>query len=132
MSVCTIHLIDETTAGSRNAAFDLDSSVDRLTARELIGLRVREEIRRICRGELDGSRRLVEPTEAEKMLNARVAVNDWKMDPDEHVLRAEKAFENRAFLLLVDDHQIESLDEEFPLRTTSTASFIRLVPLIGG
>jgi hypothetical protein len=36
------------------------------------------------------------------------------------------------FLVLVDDHQIESLDEQVNLGIDTRVSFVKLVPLIGG
>jgi len=45
---------------------------------------------------------------------------------------AIKSFEANGFFLLVDGKQVESLEEELELTSTSKVQFIKLVPLVGG
>jgi hypothetical protein len=42
------------------------------------------------------------------------------------------AFAGNQIIVLVDDHQVESLDEEIVVRPDTRVSFLRLTPLVGG
>lgn len=51
---------------------------------------------------------------------------------DAVIARAIEAFERGRFLLLADNHQIESLDELITFKPGATVTFLRLTPLRGG
>ncbi len=42
------------------------------------------------------------------------------------------AEEHTGFILLVDDRQVDSLDQVIEVSPATTATFIKLVPLVGG
>ncbi len=103
----------------------------RLTARELICERVEAE----CDERLDGKAgcdgtRLVQPDAVEMTLNTRAS----PMVPDvgKRIALALSAFENNGFVLLVDDRQIETLEEEIEISERSIVTFLKLTPLVGG
>ena len=48
------------------------------------------------------------------------------------VTRALKGFENRHFLIVVDEQQVTSLDDTISLLPTTDVTFLRLTPLVGG
>ena len=77
-------------------------------------------------------RGLVQPTEAEKVLNGYKLRERRKIDWEEQYARAVEAFERNGFFMLVDDRQVERLDEEIELKVATEVSFIKLVPLVGG
>jgi hypothetical protein len=45
--------------------------------------------------------------------------------------KALRAFESRAHVIVVDGHQVESLDDEFEVQIDTSVAFLRLLPLIG-
>ncbi|MGW4294434.1 hypothetical protein ACWEH1_15445 [Micromonospora chersina] len=88
----------------------------RISARELVRLRVREEVARFNADRADDFRGLVRPTDAEATLNGcrvgRSRRPDWERQED----AACAAFARNGFVLLVDDRQAEDLDEDRPAR----------------
>lgn len=124
---------DESPLGERLADFDLPDLPDRLTVRELVRLRVREEVARHNLDPRSRYRGLVTPSRTERELNAerpRPATEkaDWERQAD----LAEQAFEHQRFVIIVGDHQVESLDAEVDLTAEPEIVFIKLVPLVGG
>ncbi|MEL6209334.1 MAG: hypothetical protein AAFR44_03995 [Pseudomonadota bacterium] len=105
-----------------------------LTARDLIAERVRAECdRRLI--DLDGQQvaPLVMPSAAEKALNGVKLRLPLKRDGAEaQVEKALSAFEQNAFLLLVDDDQVDTLDAPVEVKPDSVVTFLRLTPLVGG
>ena len=130
MNVVTIH--DETLTGERMTAFTLDFLTTRITVRELIRKRVLEEVEEYNRTMPAYFRGLVQPTDAERVLNGYRLRNARRIDPEAQVAYALTAFERNGFFLLVDDRQMESLDGEIVLRVGTQISFHKLVPLVGG
>ena len=53
---------------------------------------------------------------------------DWQ----EQFTRATEAFERGQILILVNDAQVESLDEEITVSPQTQVSFLRLTMLVGG
>ncbi|WP_055481753.1 hypothetical protein [Sphaerimonospora mesophila] len=123
---------DETATGRALAEFALPDMPERISARELVRLRVREEVARYNASPTHHFRGLIKPTDAEAELNGHrmrtARVLDWEKQAD----AAEAAFARNGFLLLVGDRQIEDLDTEIDLITDSVVSFVKLVPLVGG
>jgi hypothetical protein len=130
-----VRVRDETTAGGgRHPAHELLLRLEseRLTVRELIRSRVWQEVSEY-NARTDGVfRGLVQPTEAERELNGYRLPRGRRIDFDAQFAAALEAFERNRVLLLVDDRQFESLDEEVELRAASEVTFLRLVPLAGG
>jgi len=75
---------------------------------------------------------LVEPTNAERVLNGYKLKAKRKIDWEEQHKRALEAFERNGFFVLVGDKQAESLDQEFEVKVETEVSFVKLVPLVGG
>ncbi|MBB6352074.1 hypothetical protein ACWGH8_15800 [Nonomuraea muscovyensis] len=123
---------DETATGRALEEFSLPGLPERISARELVRLRVREEVARYNAAPSHHFRGLVKPTDAEVELNGyrmRTARTlDWERQAD----AAEAAFARNGFLLLVGDRQIEDLGTEIDLTTDPVVSFVKLVPLVGG
>lgn len=123
---------DETATGRALEEFSLPGLPERISARELVRLRVREEVARHNAAPSHHFRGLVRPGDAEVELNGyrmRTARSlDWERQAD----AAEAAFARNAFLLLVGDRQIEDLNTEIDLTIDPVVSFVKLVPLVGG
>lgn len=133
----TLTIRDETTAGDVYDERPLEFPTERITVRDLIRERVYQEVQdfnleqgeRVFRG-------LVQPTDAERVLNGRRTEYrlkehrriEWKPQFE----KAVEAFEQNGFFILIDDKQAEGLDQEFVIGRESVVSFVRLTPLVGG
>jgi hypothetical protein len=80
----------------------------------------------------DVFRGMVQPEESEKTLNGWKLKKPRQLDWKKQFARAVEAFEANQILILVNDRQAESLDEEFVVGSTTTVTFLRLTPLVGG
>ncbi len=98
---------EESMSGRELATWVLPDLPESITARELVRLRVREEVARA---------------------NVSGAALSWERQAD----AACEAFYRNAFVLLAGQRQIDSLDEVIDLTVEHTVSFIKLVPLVGG
>ena len=125
----TIH--DETAAGRVVGALELDVSGP-VRLRELIRLRVREEVARYNARPVERFHGLVRPTAAETDLNGYLMPVPARIDWEQQADAAVTAFGRNAFFVLVGDRQVEDLDEELTLDEASRVAFIRLVQLVGG
>ena len=126
----TIH--DETAAGQKTNTFTLDCLTERMTVRELIRARIYQEVQDYNQKEPEYFRGLVEPTNAERVLNGYKLKARRKIDWQEQYNRALAAFERNGFFVLVGDKQADSLDQEFDVKVDTEVSFVKLVPLVGG
>lgn len=126
----TIH--DETTSGQRTNSFTLDCLTEKLTVRKLIRARIYQEVQDYNQKAPEYFRGLVEPTNAERVLNGYKIREKRKIDWEEQFKRALEGFERNRFFVLVGDRQAETLDEEFEVKVDTEVSFVKLVPLVGG
>jgi hypothetical protein len=130
--MATVTIYDETTAGERTRGLTLEFLTARVTARELIRRRVYEEVQEYNLSTPEHFRGLVQPTEAERVLNGYKLRQRRKINWEEQFERAVEAFDRNGFFMLVDDRQVESLDEEIELKVSTEVSFVKLLPLVGG
>lgn len=126
----TIH--DETTSGQKTNTFTIDCLTERLTVRELIRARIYQEVQDYNLREPEYFRGLIEPTNAERVLNGYKLKARRKIDWEEQFKRALEAFERNGFFVLVGERQAETLDEELEVKVNTEVSFVKLVPLVGG
>lgn len=105
-----------------------------LTARDLIAERVQAECdRRLIDRSGAQAAPLVAPGADEAKLNGPKDQSKLTGENvDRQIERALEAFGQNAFLLLVDDHQVEALDEPVHIAPGSVVTFLRLTPLVGG
>ena len=128
----TIAIRDETTSGTSLREFMLEFLTERITVRELIRSRVYQEVQDYNRNQTEVYQGLVRPTDAEETLNGYRLKKPRTLDWEKQFEKALEAFEATRVLVLVDDRQVESLDEEIVLTPETQATFLRLVPLVGG
>ena len=131
----TLTIRDETTSsfGGDSEEFTLDVPTERITVRELIRTRVYQEVRDYNLRQPEYFRGLVQPTDAERTLNGFKVRRGRRIDPEKQFKRAVESFYRNGFLVLVDDRQVDELDEEIEIRPdTTTVTFLKLVPLVGG
>jgi len=126
----TIH--DETPTGQKTKTFTIDCLTERITVRELIRARIYQEVQDYNQKEPEYFRGLVEPSNAERVLNGYKLKAKRKIDWQEQFKRALEAFERNGFFVLVGNRQAESLDEEFEVKVDTEVGFVKLVPLVGG
>jgi hypothetical protein len=126
----TIH--DETTSGQKTNTFTLDCLTERMTVRELIRARIYQEVQDYNQKQPEYFRGLVEPTNAERILNGYKLKAKRAIDWEDQYRRATEAFERNGFFVLVGDKQAETLDQEFEVKVDAEVSFVRLMPLVGG
>jgi hypothetical protein len=123
---------DETATGRVMEEFTLPDLPERITARELVRLRVREEVARYNAAPSTRFNGLVRPNDAEVELNGYRLHAPRRIDWERQADIAESAFRHNGFILLAGDHQIDDLDEQVDLTAAPVISFVRLVPLVGG
>ena len=122
---------DENFSKSEVVELLLKLSMKNLTARRLVEERVRAEFdNRLQDKHGDQAPHLVAPGAIEQALNGAKKVVAGT--PDRHIKKALSAFEANGFVLLVDDRQIETLDEEIEIRDDTVVTFLKLTPLVGG
>jgi hypothetical protein len=126
-----VKIHDETATGRVVSALELDVS-GIVTLRELIRLRVREEVARYNARPVERFQGLVRPIAAEEDLNGYLMPTPARIDWERQAEAAVTAFGRNAFFVLVADRQVEDLDEELTLDDASRVAFIRLVQLVGG
>jgi hypothetical protein len=127
-----VSFVDETTSGSRSVGWGLEITEERLTVRELIRRRVFQEVAE-CNARSPGAfRGLVQPEDAERVLNGYALRTPRRIDPEAQTELALKAFAGDGFLVLVSDRQVTELDDEIELGLGTEVTFLKLVPLVGG
>ena len=130
MAALTIH--DRSAMGRGVDSFTLDDIPDRLTIRDLIRTRVRDEVARYNLRPVETFRGLVAPEGAvQEALGYRLRTPrriDWERQAD----AAITAFGRNGFFILVNGRQVTELDQEITVADTEDVAFVKLVQLIGG
>jgi hypothetical protein len=132
MPPAVLTITDESAAGEKLFELRLQVSAERMTVRDLIGQRVRHEVQEFNRRKPETFRGLVQPTASERTLNGYKLEQRRAIDADAQLAKAIGAFAGNQIIMLVDDRQVESLDDEIVVRPDTRVSFLRLTPLVGG
>lgn len=128
----TLTIRDESLSGDPLREWQLELAAEKITVRELIRSRVYQEVQdhNVKQGQVYHG--LVQPEDAEKALNGwklkKPRLLDWKKQFE----RALEGFQSNRILILINDRQAESLDEEFTIESGTSVTFLRLTPLVGG
>lgn len=136
-----VSVVDQAVGGPRSPKFQLHLATERLTCRELVSRRVREEIAILARDRKTRERTLSKNrsflihglSPAETALNG--SRRDRKapaVDEATEIESALAAFDDNRFVILFNDKQIADLDEEIVVTPESEITFLRLLPLAGG
>lgn len=128
----TLIIRDETPGAKSFHEWSLEVLTERLSVRDLIRSRVYQEVQDYNRRLPDEFRSLVQPTDAERTLNGFRLKKPRPIDWQQQFERAVEAFESNQILILINDRQAESLDEEFDVAPGTQVSFLRLTMLVGG
>ena len=128
----TLTIRDQSTGGGTLHEFALEVLTERITVRELIRSRVYQEVQDYNRRQPPVFQGLVQPTDAERALNGFKLKKPRQIDWKQQYEKAIEAFETNQILILVDEKQAESLEEEIVVQPETRVSFLRLMPLVGG
>ena len=128
----TLTIRDESLNGESLGELVLEMLTEKVTVRELIRSRVYQEVQDFNLKNHQVFRGFIQPEESEKVLNGwklkQPRLLDWKKQFD----LAIEAFETSRILILINDRQAESLEEEFTVDPQTRVSFLRLTLLVGG
>jgi hypothetical protein len=131
----TLVVCDETTSGARGEKISLEFATERITVRELIRERVYQEVQDyMLKRATNGGvfKGLVQPSDAEQTAQGYRLKAGREVDWKEQFARACAAYEANRVLIIVGDHQTSGLEEEVVLGRGVEATFLKLVPLVGG
>ena len=127
-----IVICDELLNGTITNQFEISLESDSLTVRDLITKRVSIEIDNYNKRLPQYFNGLIEPKEAERTLNGYKLKPKQLIDVEKQVYIALDAFQKNGFFVLVDNEQLEELEQQVVLKSTSKISFVKLTPLVGG
>lgn len=132
MKAIVIKIKDET--GSRKIFNEVDVSFNQETVKvkDIITARVMEEVRLYNEKLPDYFMGLVQPSNAEKVLNGYKMRERKKIDAEKQVYVALDAFQKNGYFILIDDKQADDLEQEVMLSSSTQVSFVKLTPLVGG
>jgi len=128
----TLTIEDRTSTGRPNGSIDLPDVPDRITLRELIRLRVREEVARYNLNPTTAFRGLVQPEGSEVAGQGYRVPRPHPIDWERQAGIAIAAFQHNAFFVLVNREQVVDLDSEISTFDAMDVGFVKLTPLVGG
>lgn len=121
-----------TSIGKPEQTITVAVSGETITVRELIYHRVTQEVEQYNQKRPEFFRMLVQPGDAERTLNGYKLSRSRHIDAEAQYKKALEAFEGNGFIILVGNHQVESLEEKIVLQPEVAITFLKLVPLVGG
>jgi hypothetical protein len=132
-NVATLTIEDRTATGTPIGHIDLPDMPDRITLRDLIRLRVREEVARYNLRPVEEFHGLVQPDGAVPLgrLGFRLP-KPRRLDWEKQAEIACDSFERNGFFVLVNGKQVTELDDTIELVGAVDVGFIKLTPLVGG
>jgi hypothetical protein len=125
-----VNVLDGVNARPRQPVMQLRLATERVSARELIERRVRQEVIDYNSRPLEYFRTLIRPTEAEETLNGYRLRSRRPISVELQIAHAIEAFKTNNFFLLVDNRQLTELDEMVTLTPASTVTFLKLLRLV--
>jgi hypothetical protein len=123
---------DETFAGKVLNEITLNFKSELVTVKDIIEQRVSQEVENYNNKQSGYFNGLIEPTDAEKTINGYKLKPKKIIDAEKQVYIALESFLKNGYFVLIDNLQSESLEQEVLLSSTTTVSFVKLTPLIGG
>ena len=128
----TVTVKDTTPSGESLGERMLEFLTERVTVRELIRSRVYQEVKDY-NAELGRTfRGLVRPQDAVHQGNGFRFDTPRRVDWEKQFKAALQAFQEGRILLLVEQGQVDSLEQELVLSPSSEVTFLKLLPLVGG
>ena len=131
MSV-TINIKDETAGGDVYHQIPVSFSSELVSVKEIIRSRVYADVDAYNQRMPEYFQGLVQPGEAEWVLNGYRMKERRKVDPEKQYVIALDAFSNNGYFLLIDNIQAEDPEQLVVINAQTEISFIKLTPLVGG
>jgi len=128
----TLTIEDRTATGRPTGTIDLADVPDRIRLRDLIRLRVREEVARYNLRPVAEFRGLVSPDGATPAATGYLMPAPRRIDWERQADIAIDAFLRNGFFVLVSGRQVVDLEAEIELTDSMDVGFVRLTPLVGG
>jgi hypothetical protein len=130
--MATLTIQDRTATGTPTGSIDLPNVPDRITLRDLIRLRVREEVARYNLAPGPEFAGLVQPDGARPGGHAYLMPAPRRIEWDRQADIAIDSFLRNGFFVMVNGRQETDLDHEIVLDIDLDVGFIKLTPLVGG
>lgn len=123
---------DETMTGKLLNQIILDVESETISVQDLIRARVYAEVAEYNDKKLGIFNGLVQPEEAERVLNGYRLKKARSIDAEKQYYIALDAFQKNGFFMLVDNYQVGDLEEPIIVGDDTKVSFVRMTPLVGG
>lgn len=130
--MATLTIEDRTATGTPIGHIDLPDVPDRITLRDLIRLRVREEVARYNLKPVEEFQGLVQPEGAQVAGRSFRLPKPRRLDWERQAGIACDSFLRNGFFVLVNGRQVTELDATIELAGAVDVGFIKLTPLVGG
>jgi hypothetical protein len=128
----TITISDTTGVGKVINTIDVLFQQESVRVRDIIEARVLKEVADYNNKTPEYFNGLVQPTHAEKTLNGYRMKDRRKIDPEKQVYIALDAFQKNGYFILVDNKQVETLEQQLQVSSSTNIRFVKLTPLVGG
>ncbi|WP_420553724.1 hypothetical protein [Tenacibaculum aiptasiae] len=125
----SIVIKDENLGGNILNEITLKFNNEYISTLELIRERIKVEIERYKNDVNAYKNGLVLPINLETRLSKKTLPD---IDLEKQLYIALDSFQKNGFFILVDDEQIESVEQKILVDETTSVSFIKLTPLVGG
>lgn len=132
METVVLTIRDRTGAGKIIHEMSVPLKSNKVTVKDIIEARVIAEVDAYNTKLPEYFQGLIQPTDAESTLNGYKMKVRKKVDPEKQVYIALDAFQKNAYFVLIDNTQAEALDQEVHVKSSTTVSFLKLTPLVGG
>lgn len=123
---------DQSSSGKTLFETIIKLPIESITVKQLIETRVAQEVEEYnieAAGKFKG---LVQPSEAEILLNGFGLKQGVLVDVYKQQKTAVSAFIANHFFILVNDSQVTELNETILITPNTVVCFLKLVPLVGG
>ncbi len=127
-----IAIHDESMTGKLLQQIILEVESESITVQELIRARVYAEVNAYNEKKSGIFNGLVQPEEAERVLNGYRLKKTRLIDAEKQYYIALDAYKKNGFFILVDNFQVGDLEESILVRDDTRVSFVQLTPLVGG
>jgi len=130
--MATLTIEDRTATGKTVGSITMPNMPDRITLRELIRLRVREEVARHNLSPQSHFAGFVQPDDAKPEQGGFRLRQPRRLDWERQADVAIDSFGRNGFFVMVNGKQVMDLDTELHLTGTLDVGFIKLTQLVGG
>ncbi len=129
----TVLIRDEAATGQTVNEFSLEFLTETIDVRELIRSRVYQEVKdHNAKQNQSVFKGLIQPTDTERTMNGYRLKKPRQIDWKQQFEMAIEAFEKNQILILINNRQADSLNQQLEIGLETVVSFIRLTPLVGG